>query len=169
VHEVNTTDRWSPATDNAADREGVFVTVQGDDGVLYLGGHLDSVAEGIKPGTKVTAGQLLGRVGNSGDARGKAPNLYFAITWKTDPAVWWVRRGMVRPWDYLDAWRNGNRTLSPSPEVAALRRKLGEKPECTILCTSRVAPPPQPPAPPTPEPTKKPKPRPKRTPEVSKP
>ncbi|SDH00610.1 M23 family metallopeptidase [Nonomuraea jiangxiensis] len=137
VHEVSVQNLWNPATDNGAQREGRFVTIIGEDGVRYLGGHLDSVAEGIKPGERVKAGQVLGKVGNSGNARDTAPNLYFAISWKTGPAYWWVRRGMVKPWDYLDAWRTGNRTLSPREETLKLRTKLGETPACSTLCGGR--------------------------------
>ncbi|WP_165977292.1 M23 family metallopeptidase [Nonomuraea diastatica] len=137
VDEVNTKNRWRPSTDAGADREGRFVTIIGDDGVRYLGGHLDTVADGIKPGVRVKAGRLLGRVGRSGNARDTATNLYFAISWKTGPTFWWVRRGMVKPWDYLDAWRTGNRTLSPREETLELRAKLGETPRCTVLCASK--------------------------------
>jgi peptidoglycan LD-endopeptidase LytH len=144
VDEVNVRNRWSPSTDTGATREGRFVTIIGADGVRYLGGHLDSVASGIRPGVKVKAGQVLGRVGRSGNARDTGPNLYFAISWKTGPAFWWVRRGMVKPWDYLDAWQNGNRTLSPRDETLKLRGKLGETPDCTVLCASRQARQPQP-------------------------
>jgi hypothetical protein len=140
VDEVNIQNRWSPATDAGADREGRFVTIVGDDGVRYLGGHLDSVAEGVKPGVRVKAGQLLGRVGRSGNARDTATNLYFAISWKTGPAFWWVRRGMVKPWSYLDAWQTGNRTYSPREETLALRGRLGETPRCAVQCSSKKTP-----------------------------
>ncbi|TDC02253.1 M23 family metallopeptidase [Nonomuraea longispora] len=137
VDEVNAKNRWRPSTDAGAHREGRFVTIIGDDGVRYLGGHLDTVADGIKPGVRVKAGRLLGRVGRSGNARDTATNLYFAISWKTGPKFWWVRRGMVEPWDYLDAWRTGNRTLSPRDETLELREKSGETPRCTVLCASK--------------------------------
>ncbi|MEU6999949.1 M23 family metallopeptidase [Nonomuraea sp. NPDC046570] len=143
VDEVNIQNRWKPSTDAGAHREGRFVSIIGADGVRYLGGHLDSVADGVRPGVKVKAGQALGTIGNSGNARDTASNLYFAISWKTGPAYWWVRRGMVKPWDYLDAWLKGNRTLSPREETFALRRKLGETPRCAIMCTGKkvVSPP----------------------------
>ncbi|MBB2912114.1 hypothetical protein FHS43_003394 [Streptosporangium becharense] len=153
VDEVNVKNRWKPSTDRGADREGRFVTVIGDDGVRYLGGHLDTVAEGVRPGLKVNAGQVLGRIGNSGNARSTASNLYFAISWKADPSLWWVRRGMVEPWDYLDAWREGNPTFSPRAAMLAVRKRTGAAPGCVTLCASK----PQP----TPGPTRKPKPKPR--------
>ncbi|MFI9838122.1 M23 family metallopeptidase [Nonomuraea sp. NPDC051941] len=140
VDEVNLQDKWSPSTDAGAAREGRFVTIIGEDGVRYLGGHLDTIADGVRPGVPVKAGQLLGRVGRTGNARETGPNLYFAISWKTGPAFWWVRRGMVKPWDYLDAWATGNRTYSPREETLALRGKLGETPGCTVQCGSKKVP-----------------------------
>ncbi|MGW0807430.1 M23 family metallopeptidase [Nonomuraea sp. NPDC002799] len=154
VDEVSVQNRWSPATDAGADREGRFVTIIGDDGVRYLGGHLDTVADGVRPGVRVKAGQLLGRVGRTGNARDTGTNLYFGISWKTGPSFWWVRRGMVEPWDYLDAWKSGNRTYSPREETLALRGKLGETPACTIQCAAAARR-----ATPTPQPSKTPKPR----------
>ncbi|MCA2221744.1 M23 family metallopeptidase [Nonomuraea aurantiaca] len=138
VDEVNTLNKWSPTTDVGADREGRFVTIIGDDGVRYLGGHLDAVADGLKPGVRVKAGQMLGRIGNSGNARDTGTNLYFAISWKTGPAYWWVRRGMVNPWDYLDAWQSGNKTFSPKKETLKLRGRLGETPRCAVQCASKT-------------------------------
>ncbi|MER6944985.1 M23 family metallopeptidase [Nonomuraea sp. NPDC000554] len=140
VDEVNTRNKWRPSTDVGADREGRFVTIIGDDGVRYLGGHLDAVSDAIKPGMRVSAGQLLGSVGTSGNARDTGSNLYFAISWKAAPRAWWVRRGMVEPWDYLDAWLTGNRTFSPRDETLALRRKLGEEPACAVQCKPKKAP-----------------------------
>ncbi|MFI7125215.1 M23 family metallopeptidase [Nonomuraea sp. NPDC050153] len=140
VDEVNIQNKWRPTTDVGADREGRFVTIIGDDGVRYLGGHLDTIADGVKPGARVKAGQLLGRVGRTGNARDTGSNLYFAISWKTGPAFWWVRRGMVEPWDYLDAWQTGNRTYSPREKALALRGKLGETPACAVQCASRKVP-----------------------------
>ncbi|MGA5758129.1 M23 family metallopeptidase [Nonomuraea bangladeshensis] len=154
VDEVNLQNGWTPARDDGWTREGRFVTVIGDDGVRYLGGHLDSVDAGVKPGLRVKAGQVLGKVGRSGNARDTGANLYFAISWKTGPAYWWVRRGMVEPWDYLDAWAKGNRTLSPREETLKLRAKLGETPPCTVQCAGRAQPP---------TPSKTPRPTPRKT------
>ncbi|MBD3144456.1 M23 family metallopeptidase [Microbispora bryophytorum] len=155
VQEVNVKNLWSPSTNRGADREGRFVTVKGEDGVLYLGGHLDSVEQDITPGTKVKAGQLLGRVGNTGNARDTASNLYFAISWPVEPQYWWVRRGVVPPWTYLDAWDDGNRTVSPRKAMLTLRKKMGATPPCTQLCASNSSQQPTPTPDETKPPTKK--------------
>ncbi|GIH28251.1 hypothetical protein Aph01nite_65610 [Acrocarpospora phusangensis] len=141
VHEVNVQNRWKPSTDQGAHREGRYVTVLGEDGVLYLGGHLDTVEPSVRAGVKVKAGKVLGRVGNTGNARSTASNLYFAISWPTPGGYWWIRRGMVDPWTYLDAWWDGNPTLSPRPAVRALRKRVGTLPGCSVLCAGKEQPP----------------------------
>jgi hypothetical protein len=52
---------------------GIAVAIIGDDGVRYYGSHLSEIARGIKPGMRVTAGQVLGFTGASGNARGTPP------------------------------------------------------------------------------------------------
>ncbi|MFC0555543.1 M23 family metallopeptidase [Planotetraspora thailandica] len=137
IREVNRQDRWRPATDRGPDREGRFLTIAGQDGVVYLGGHLDKIMPGLKPGVSVKAGQPLGSVGNSGNARNTASNLYFAISWPAPPKYWWIRRGMVEPWTFLDAWYDGNRTLSPKPATLAVLQRAGKLPKCTVLCVPK--------------------------------
>jgi murein DD-endopeptidase MepM/ murein hydrolase activator NlpD len=134
VDEVTRTDTWSQATDKGADRGGRSVSLVGVDGVRYYGSHLEAIAAGIASGTDVRAGQVLGRVGNSGSARVTAVHLHFGISWPTRPGIWWVRRGMVPPAPYLDAWRAGER-LSPVRAVRAARAKAGrEVPACQARC-----------------------------------
>ncbi len=81
VTEVSRIDRWLPATDRGADRGGRTVAMVGDDGVRYYGSHLLRVDDGIGPGTRVRAGQLLGLIDNSGDARFTPTHLHFGISW----------------------------------------------------------------------------------------
>jgi len=134
VDEVATADRWSPTSDRGADRGGRAVSLVGVDGVRYYGSHLQSVAAGVRPGVRVRAGQLLGRVGNSGSARVTAVHLHFGISWPTPPGVWWLRRGVVYPWRYLDSWRAGG-DLSPARAVRAARAEAGrEVPPCRAGC-----------------------------------
>ncbi|MDF2743289.1 MAG: peptidase, partial [Actinomycetia bacterium] len=134
VDEVTRADTWSQATDKGADRGGRSVSLVGVDGVRYYGSHLGTIAAGIAPGTSVRAGQVLGRIGNSGSARVTAVHLHFGISWPTRPGIWWVRRGMVPPARYLDAWRAGE-SLSPVRAVRAARAEAGrEVPACQARC-----------------------------------
>jgi murein DD-endopeptidase MepM/ murein hydrolase activator NlpD len=134
VDEVTRTDTWSPASNRGADRGGRSVSLVGVDGVRYYGSHLEAVAPRIVPGLRVRAGQPLGRIGNSGSARVTAPHLHFGISWPTRPGIWWVRRGMVPPAGYLDAWRAGD-DLSPAGAVRAARAEAGrEVPACQAYC-----------------------------------
>jgi murein DD-endopeptidase MepM/ murein hydrolase activator NlpD len=132
VDEVSTKDRWHSRTNRGADRGGRSVSIIGSDGVRYYGSHLSAVAPGVAPGVHVHVGQLLGRVGSSGDARGGASHLHFGISWPTKHDVWWVRRGEVYPWPYLDAWRAGH-DKSPAKAVAAKHAKVRER-GCTADC-----------------------------------
>ena len=127
VDEVNRSDNWSGKTNLGIDRGGLYVSIIGEDGVRYYGSHLRSIPASIQPGVVVKAGRLLGTIGATGSARGTAPHLHFGISWPTPPQTWWVRRGEVLPWKYLDAWKAG-KDLSPVKEVNARKLKVGEIP-----------------------------------------
>ena len=127
VDEVNRTDLWSGKTNLGIDRGGLYVSIIGVDGVRYYGSHLRSIPSSIQPGISVKAGRVLGAVGATGSARGTAPHLHFGISWPTPVDIWWVRRGEVLPWKYLDAWKSG-KDLSPVKEVTARKLKVGEIP-----------------------------------------
>jgi murein DD-endopeptidase MepM/ murein hydrolase activator NlpD len=129
VDEVSRTDTWSGKTNLGIERGGLYVSVIGTDGVRYYGSHLRSVVRSIQPGVSVKAGQILGTIGSTGSARGTAPHLHFGISWPTptQPNVWWVRRGVVLPWKYLEAWNQG-KDLSPAKAVAKQLAKVGEIP-----------------------------------------
>jgi murein DD-endopeptidase MepM/ murein hydrolase activator NlpD len=127
VDEVNRIDTWSGKTNLGIDRGGLYVSIVGEDGVRYYGSHLRSIPASIQPGVVVKAGRVLGAVGATGSARGTAPHLHFGISWPTPAQTWWVRRGEVLPWKYLDAWKSG-KDLSPVKEVNARKLKVGEIP-----------------------------------------
>lgn len=107
VEFVSGTDNWNPNHPDPAQRSGLAVAIIGKDGVRYYGSHLSKIAAGIYTGVMVKAGQLLGYVGASGDARGKTPHLHFGISHPTTPEDWKTRRGEVDPFPYLNAWKNG--------------------------------------------------------------
>jgi len=134
VTEVSRTDRWDPATNRGADRGGRSVAMLGDDGVRYYGSHLERVDEGIGPGTRVRAGQLLGFIDNSGDARSTPTHLHFGISWPTRDGIWWVRRGTVYPWPFLDSWRAGGNSSPAAAVRAALARTGTGVPPCQSGC-----------------------------------
>jgi len=134
VDEVSRTDRWDPGADRGADRGGLSVSMVGVDGVRYYGSHLGSIAAGVVPGARVRAGSPLGRVSNTGSARGTGVHLHFGLSWPTRPGIWWVRRGMVAPWPFLDSWRRGG-DLSPAQAVRTARARAGSAvPACTQRC-----------------------------------
>ena len=129
VDEVNRTDVWSGRTNLGPERGGLSVSIIGTDGVRYYGSHLRTIVKSIEPGVAVKAGQIIGTIGSTGSARGTAPHLHFGISWPTPTQanVWWVRRGAVLPWKYLDAW-NAGKDLSPVKAVAKQLAKVGEIP-----------------------------------------
>ena len=127
VDEVNRIDTWRSPPNLGITRGGLSVSIIGEDGVRYYGSHLRSIPENIQPGVAVLAGDVLGAIGSTGSARGTAPHLHFGISWPTPPDTWWVRRGEVLPWKYLDAWKKG-KDLSPAKAVAARKAKVGEIP-----------------------------------------
>ena len=127
IDEVNRVDTWKSPPNLGITRGGLSVSLIGSDGVRYYGSHLRSIPASIQPGVQVKAGRVLGAIGSTGSARGTAPHLHFGISWPTPADIWWVRRGEVLPWKYLDAWKNG-KDLSPAKEVAARKAKRGEIP-----------------------------------------
>ena len=58
---------------------GIYVWLRRADGVEFYYAHMDSIATGLAEGSKVTAGQVIGAVGNTGDARYGATHCHFEI------------------------------------------------------------------------------------------
>lgn len=94
------------------------MAVIGADGNRYYGSHLLDVVQRIAPGVRVAAGDQIGRVGSSGNARGISAHLHFGISRPTSPDDWRVRRGEVSPYDYLNAWKAGR---AVTPDVPGAR------------------------------------------------
>ena len=128
IDEVNRVDRFTWKTNLGADRGGLSISVIGDDGVRYYGSHLSKIPVEMVKGLRVNAGDLIGYLGATGDAKGLAPHVHFGISWPTPAGIWWVRRGELYPWKYLDAWRAG-KDMSPAKAVAALEKKIGTIPK----------------------------------------
>ena len=128
MDEIRKKDTYNYKKPTPLTKGGIFVSIIGDDGVRYYGSHLKKIAIGIEVGSRVEAGTLLGYVGDTGDARGTAPHVHFGISWPTtEKDIWWVRRGAIFPWRYLDKWKVGL-DRSPVAEVKAQLAKQGEIP-----------------------------------------
>jgi murein DD-endopeptidase MepM/ murein hydrolase activator NlpD len=125
VLEASRVDRWDPATDKPKHRGGKFVSIAGRGGVRYYGSHLRSLAGRMQPGEHVRVGQKLGRVGKTGNAAYTSCHLHFGIS----PTCrrhddWWVRRGVVGPYRFLQAWEDGE-SLNPRRSVLRWKRNHG--------------------------------------------
>lgn len=58
---------------------GVYVYTANPGGETFVYMHLDSIADGVKAGTVLEAGDLIGYVGDSGNAKGGVTHLHFEI------------------------------------------------------------------------------------------
>ena len=84
VDETRETDPWMPKVNDPATRGGKYVSMIGIDGVRYYFAHLDSVA--VRPGERVGAGDDLGVMGQTGNARRSACHTHFGISWPCQTA-----------------------------------------------------------------------------------
>ncbi|GAA1414106.1 hypothetical protein GCM10009662_59830 [Catellatospora coxensis] len=123
VLEISPVDLYDPKTDDGALRGGKSVSLLGDDGVRYYGSHFSAIDGKIRAGVRVKAGQPLGKVGRTGLA--SACHLHFGMSPEcASTGDWWIRRGVIWPWRYLDAWRKGA-VKSPVTEIDTWERKNG--------------------------------------------
>lgn len=116
VIEARRIDAYDPSVDDPATRGGRSVAIVGDDGVRYYLAHFASIDDGIEPGVRVAVGQRLGTMGRTG--RAGACHVHVGFSPPCPSAEWWVRRGVVWPYPYLDDWRAGGQR-SPVAEVQA--------------------------------------------------
>ena len=120
---VTRVDKWKANVNSGATRGGLSVSIKGDDGVRYYGSHMEYISKNIVQGVRVTAGEALGKVGKTGDA--SACHLHFGLS----PVCkgtgdWWIQRGVIWPWRYLDSWRMGG-DKSPVAEINAWQSRHG--------------------------------------------
>lgn len=114
IHEVNPVDQYDPAVNDGVTRGGLSVAILGDDGVRYYGSHFQAIEPGIEPGVRVNAGDPVAVVGATGDA--SACHVHFGLSPVCGAGDWFVRRGVIWPWPYLDSWRDGG-NAEPLPEI----------------------------------------------------
>ena len=87
---------------------GVYIYTANPGGETFAYMHLDSVASGIDQGTKLSVGQVIGYVGNTGNASGGAPHLHFEV------------RNTAGPTDPYPRLTGQVSTISSSPKVTNL-------------------------------------------------
>lgn len=63
--------------------------------------HLDRYAPGIQEGILVRRGDLIGYLGNSGNARWTRPHLHFQVMLTEPTGTWWKDGGTLNPYPIL--------------------------------------------------------------------
>ena len=80
---------------------GISAYVRSDDKLWsYYYAHLQSYAPGLKEGQRVKPGQLIGRVGSTGNANPEGPHLHFAVN-RMEPSWKWHQGVPINPYPLL--------------------------------------------------------------------
>jgi murein DD-endopeptidase MepM/ murein hydrolase activator NlpD len=82
-------------------RGGIAVYLLDEDGqTRYYYAHLDGYAEGLREGQRVERGEVIGFVGDTGNAQPGDYHLHFSIAILDDAGRWWEGRNL-NPYDLL--------------------------------------------------------------------
>ena len=95
------------ATDGTVERlhysslGGITAYVRSTDGNwVYYYAHLDSYAPGLEAGQRIRRGDLIGRVGSTGNAQAAWPHLHFAV-YRMAPGARWHQGRPINPYPLL--------------------------------------------------------------------
>jgi murein DD-endopeptidase MepM/ murein hydrolase activator NlpD len=122
ITKTRTIDKWTKETDAPGTRGGKTITLVGDDNVRYYFAHLGKVK--VATGQRVSAGDWIGVMGSSGNARVTRCHTHLGISRVCPLAEVYLLRGEIWPQKFLNAWRAGQQ-LSPSK---AIKRMIKEDP-----------------------------------------
>ncbi len=117
IVKVHRLDKWTKEEDSPGTRGGLTITLVGDDGVRYYFSHLGRIK--VLLDQRVAAGDWIGVMGSSGNARVTRCHTHFGISRVCQLAEVYLLQGEIWPQKYLDAWRKGVQ-LSPKREMNKL-------------------------------------------------
>jgi len=120
ISQLHRLDKWTPENDSPGTRGGLTITVQGDDGVRYFFSHLGRIK--VLKNQRVAAGDWIGVMGSSGNARVTRCHTHFGMSRVCPLAEVYLLQGEIWPQKYLDAWKTGKQ-LSPRKEIIQLGKK----------------------------------------------
>jgi murein DD-endopeptidase MepM/ murein hydrolase activator NlpD len=63
-----------------------------DERFVYYYAHLDAYRDGVRKGTRLVRGQVIGSVGTSGNAARREPHLHFQVMARPEGGRWWGGR-----------------------------------------------------------------------------
>lgn len=78
VLKVDRVDNYVVGT-GKGDLGGLTIWIVDDHGTAYYYAHLESISESLAPGQRVSKGEFLGTLGNSGNAATTSPHLHFQV------------------------------------------------------------------------------------------
>lgn len=116
ISQTRKIDKWTKEADAPGTRGGKTITLLGDDNVRYYFAHLGKVK--VVTGQYVNAGDWIGVMGSSGNARITRCHTHLGISRICKLAEAFLLRGEIWPQKYLNAWRKGIQ-LSPTKEKNA--------------------------------------------------
>lgn len=120
ISQTRKRDTWTKYADAAGTRGGKTITLLGDDNVRYYFAHLGKVK--VVTGQYVNAGDWIGVMGSSGNARITRCHTHLGLSRICALAEAFLLQGEIWPQKYLDAWRKGNQ-LSPTREKNAIVKR----------------------------------------------
>jgi len=86
---------------------GNTITIRDNNGLNYYYAHMDVISPTLKRGDLISSGEVIGTVGDSGNAKGTHPHLHFSIYDKRG-----YNRGNIDPWPFLKHTMGATTSLS---------------------------------------------------------